>query len=109
MPAKEIVLDVSYTRDEAIAEGVLVDLSPRFYGALFRNPRFPLGRIFATPGAVAVFDTAREGLALELLRRHVQGDWGEATPPEDAATNEQALQTGGQILSAYRLPHDVTL
>lgn len=52
-------------------------------------PLFPLGQIVATPGAL---DAARfPGQFLELLARHVRGDWG-CVDPEDAATNAEAVQ-----------------
>jgi hypothetical protein len=61
-------------------------------------PLFPLGQVVATPGAL---DAARyPGQFLELLARHVRGDWG-CVDPEDAATNDEAVQTGLRILSAY--------
>lgn len=61
------------------------------------EPRFPLGKIFATPGALAL------GVDLAaFLRRHHCGDWGEGTCPEDARANEAALIHGSRILSSYR-------
>jgi len=63
--------------------------------------RFPLGQVVATPGAIAAL--ARSGdTAAAFLARHEQGDWGDV-PPEDAASNEDALVDGGRILSSYRL------
>ena len=37
--------------------------------------------------------------AIEFLRRHVTGDWGELTP-EDWAENELSVKEGFRILSA---------
>ncbi|PNG53303.1 MULTISPECIES: type I restriction endonuclease subunit M [unclassified Variovorax] len=63
-------------------------------------PLFPLGQIVATPGAL---DAARyPGQLLEILARHVTGDWG-CVCAEDAATNTEALQAGLRILSAYAI------
>ena len=38
----------------------------------------------------------------DLLDRHFCGDWGEVDP-DDAGANDQALESGGRILSAYVL------
>ena len=62
-------------------------------------PRFPLGRLLATPGALRLLEDA--GAApLALLARHVAGDWGEV-PPEDAAENELSVREGYRVVSAY--------
>ncbi len=61
------------------------------------GPRFPLGRVLATPGALAL------GVDLfPLLRRHAHGDWGDLCE-EDRAANERALVIGERLLSAYAL------
>lgn len=61
-------------------------------------PLFPLGQIVATPGAL---DASRyPGQFLELLARHVRGDWGRVDP-EDAEANTFAVTQGDRILSAY--------
>ena len=61
-------------------------------------PLFPLGQVVATPGAL---DAARyPGQFLELLARHVRGDWG-CVDPDDAETNRLAVVEGDRILSAY--------
>ena len=60
---------------------------------------FSPGRVVATPGALeALEDTGTD--ALDLLRRHVAGDWGEV-PPEDARENERSLKHGWRVLSSY--------
>ena len=65
------------------------------------NPRFQMGQIVATPGALAALETA--GVPpLELLQRHVHGDWG-CLDDEDRQANEEALRSGERILSAYVL------
>ena len=69
-------------------------------------PRFRLGRLVATPGALEHLRRIQSD-PLEWLRRHQQGDWGAVDPP-DRAANEQALQAGHRLLSAYRIhrpPH----
>ena len=65
-------------------------------------PRFPLGRVVATPGAIAAMQEAGVAPA-DLLRRHVSGDWGDV-PSEDAAENELSVREGFRILSSYTLP-----
>lgn len=66
------------------------------------NPNFSLGQCVATPGALEVLQSA--GISpLQLLDRHVQGDWGDLSQ-EDMGANNQALEDGSRILSAYELP-----
>jgi hypothetical protein len=61
--------------------------------------RFPLGRVVATPGALAALEKA-EQLPAEFLDRHVNGDWGEV-PDADKQENELSIEQGFRILSAY--------
>ncbi len=63
------------------------------------TPLFPLGRLVATPGALALLAGADEDPA-ELLARHASGDWGEV-PPEDARENELSVREGFRIVSSY--------
>ncbi len=65
-----------------------------------KTPLFPLGRVVATPGALAALEAAGE-LPDRYLARHVRGDWGEI-PEEDRRENELSLERGFRILSAYR-------
>ena len=66
------------------------------------TPRFVLGRVVATPGALEALE--RAGVTpLRLLGRHETGDWGDLGD-EDKAANESALLTGERILSSYNLP-----
>jgi hypothetical protein len=60
-----------------------------------------LGRLLATPGALAAFAEARE-TPISYLARHATGDWG-SLDEHDKAANEEALRVGARILSAYRL------
>ena len=66
------------------------------------TPRFALGRVVATPGALALIHATNSN-PFVLLARHVTGDWGEIDP-EDVITNEDALEHGLRVLSVYRLP-----
>ena len=62
-------------------------------------PLFDLGRVVATPGAMALLASAGEKPA-RLLERHASGDWGDL-PPEDAKQNEFGLKHGERLFSAY--------
>ena len=62
--------------------------------------RFALGQTFITPGAQEVLESSGE-TAIQFLRRHVSGDWGEVSE-EDAQENELSLREGFRLLSAFR-------
>jgi len=68
-------------------------------------PKFSLGRIVATPGALEALEEANQN-PFEFLERHQAGDWGELCE-EDKSENEFSLKNGFRILSAYRTLHDV--
>lgn len=69
---------------------------------LLKSPvRFPLGRVVATPGALAALILARQ-TPWALLRRHQSGDWG-SLDAHDLQENEAALKRGGRLFSAYDL------
>lgn len=72
-----------------------------------KKPRFALGQVVATPGALDALKEAKQQPA-EFLGRHVSGDWGEV-PPEDAAENELSVKQGFRILSAYTLKTGVKI
>lgn len=63
------------------------------------RPKFPLGRIHATPGALELLERSKQ-TAHVFLAQHVRGDWG-LVHPEDAAANEQAVRDGSRIVSSY--------
>lgn len=63
------------------------------------RPKFQPGRVVATPGALQRITTAGQS-PLEFVNRHVCGDWGESSP-QDRALNDEALQDGSRLLSAY--------
>jgi hypothetical protein len=63
-------------------------------------PRFSLGSVVATPGALAALEEAGQ-LPQEFLHRHLRGDWGELDV-HDRQANERAVREGNRILSAYR-------
>lgn len=61
------------------------------------EPRFELGQIVATRGAL---EACSNVLMQKCLARHLTGDWG-CVCDEDKEANEQALIEGTRILSAY--------
>ena len=63
--------------------------------------RFSLGKICATPGALAALSAA-ELHPLKLLTRHAHGDWGDLLLI-DGEANEMALRQGLRLVSAYAL------
>lgn len=74
----------------------LVECAAAYLATL--RPRFPLGKLVATPGA--------RDLGLDFrpyLARHVAGDWGDVSE-EDAAENEFSVSRPLRILSAYNTP-----
>lgn len=70
-------------------------------------PKFSLGRLVATPGALAVLSDAKQE-PFEFLARHQCGDWGELNP-EDKAENDLSVQEGLRILSAYQTRTNVKI
>jgi hypothetical protein len=65
-------------------------------------PRFPLGRLVATLGALAAF-VAVGATPLGYLTRHAGGDWGDVDA-NDHRANDRALREGERLFSAYTLP-----
>ena len=65
-----------------------------------RKPLFDLGRLVATPGALAALEKTGQ-TPMEFLSRHVRGDWGDL-PEEDKAENHLSLEKGFRLLSSYR-------
>lgn len=63
------------------------------------RPLFRLGQTVATPAALEAIQQAGQSPA-EFLDRHVRGDWGNLSA-DDRALNDEAVQDGSRILSAY--------
>lgn len=63
------------------------------------KPKFALGQVCATPGALTTLATLE--IATGLLR-HQRGDWGDLCQ-EDIDENERSLREGSRLLSAYQL------
>lgn len=66
------------------------------------EPRFSLGQLVATPGALEALQDAQVE-PIKLIGRHVTGDWGDLQD-EDKAENEFSVDRELRILSAYNLP-----
>jgi hypothetical protein len=71
------------------------------------TPRFPLGQVVATPGALEALQESGQTPDF-FLAKHLQGDWGEVCP-DDARLNDQALIDGSRLLSAYRTLRNVRI
>ena len=71
------------------------------------NARFRLGQVFATPGALEVFDSNHQD-ANEFLRKHQSGDWG-CLSDEDKQENEFSIYKQLRIFSAYKLNDDTKI
>ena len=62
---------------------------------------FQPGHIVATPGALQMGEA---GIDLSTyLKRHLNGDWGDLDD-HDKGENEQSLDCGYRLLSAYSTP-----
>lgn len=64
--------------------------------------RFSCGRLCATP---AVLESVSRWELLQLLVRHLSGDWGDICE-QDAKANEDALRYGNRIISWYNASTD---
>lgn len=65
---------------------------------LIPNPKFSLGALVITAGALDVLD---ESSVAACVARHASGDWG-ALCDEDRRENERALLCGSRLFSVYR-------
>ena len=71
------------------------------------KPLFDLGQVVGTPGALQALQEA-ELEPIEILIRHVTGDWGELDD-EDKEENELSVEQGFRILSSYKLETGVKI
>jgi hypothetical protein len=73
---------------------------------------FDPGLVVATPGVIEAAEqldgVSLVEVVLACVLRHVFGDWGQV-PPEDHASNDHAVVTGGRLLSAYTLVGGTTV
>jgi hypothetical protein len=65
------------------------------------GPKFQLGQMVATPGALEAL-ARNEQYAKPFLYRHSQGDWGDIDD-HDKTENDWSLENDARILSAYHL------
>jgi hypothetical protein len=72
-----------------------------------QQPRFSLGQVVATPGALHALEKAHQ-TPCEFIVRHMAGDWGDLVD-DDKAENELSVKEGFRILSAYRLKTGVKI
>lgn len=86
-------------RDET--EPVEANHNDMVVSASNRPVLFLPGQVVATPGALAALE-ANQCLPLDLLQRHLTGDWG-VLYAEDETSNEEAVAEGLRILSNYPL------
>ena len=63
------------------------------------TPKFDLGRIATTPGALEALERSGQDAAI-FLEKHAAGDRGDVAP-DDQAENEKALQEGGRLVSLF--------
>jgi hypothetical protein len=63
-------------------------------------PKFDLGQVVATPGALEALNRAGQD-AVFFLKKHASGDWGEVDGG-DWKANQIALREGGRLFSVYR-------
>jgi hypothetical protein len=70
-------------------------------------PKFSLGQVVATPGALEAMQASGQTPAF-FLHQHVTGNWG-VVDEQDWALNDQALKDGSRLLSAYRTLKGVKL
>ena len=64
--------------------------------------QFDMGRVVATLGAVELLDST-ETYPLQLLLRHVLGDWGEVGADSVAVNEESIRLQHGTVLSCYKV------
>lgn len=75
--------------------------------AIRRPVSVPLGQLVATSGALSALTEAGQS-PLEFVDRHRRGDWGEVCG-DDWALNDEALELGDRLLSAYRTKKQVRI
>lgn len=61
------------------------------------EPKFPIGQLVATPGAL---DQVQPEEMQTAIARHQRGDWGEVDK-DDRRENDISLERGFRLLSVY--------
>jgi hypothetical protein len=72
-------------------------VAPREETPRASGPKFPLGALVSTPGAL---DALTHDEILTAISRHVRGDWGDLCE-EDRIENEVSLRMGFRLFSVY--------
>lgn len=77
------------------------------YLSIVPHPRFDAGQLVMTAG---VDELVRQGRLnpSALLRRHLNGDWGDLCD-EERRSNDAALKSGDRLHSSYRIAPDLTV
>ena len=71
------------------------------------HPKFELGQVVATPGALETLEKSGQSPS-EFLKRHLRCEQGDLCA-EDHELNSTALQDGSRILSAFKTTTGVKL
>ncbi len=71
------------------------------------SPKFELGTVVATPGALEALERSGQSPA-EFIKRHVQLEQG-VLDSEDHELNGEAVKDGSRILSAFKTTTGVKL
>jgi hypothetical protein len=71
------------------------------------KPKFSLGQLVATPGALQALQESAQSPGY-FLDRHLAGDWGDVDADDQRANND-ALVSGERLLSAYKTLRGVRL
>lgn len=106
----------SYTTDQAIEDGILIDASG--FIPVYAH-KFKFGRLVITPGVYEIIEDKnkdgqvkeeREGGSVtyqcyelylsECLERHLKGDWGNV-PKSDGKLNDKSVKDGSRVMSSY--------
>lgn len=64
------------------------------------KPKFPLGQVVATPGALEVIEASGQS-SQEFLGRHLRLEQGDLCD-EDHELNAEAVKDGSRILSSFK-------
>jgi len=70
-----------------------------------KNPKFALGKIVITPGAIAALSKSQENPKI-FLERHQGGDWGDLCDEDKQSNNEAVANEGDpekqqRVMSVY--------
>lgn len=68
---------------------------------ILENPRFPLGKVAITPGALATLEELGKS-PQEYLQRHASCDWADMSV-DDASANIFAMLNGTRIFSSFNM------